>query len=494
MLGLTLTLTLSLPGPPPPALINRLGAEVYADREQAGRELIGFGPHALPALVQAARSHPDPEVRRRAADLVEVVSRSAEGVTRLAVTPVRLNYFRLPLVSAVADLRGRTGIPLVLADDVADPGRTVTLQTGELPPWEAVEQLCRAANLHERVQAEVPLGPVPGEPLVSLRRRSPVTSLYHPDAPALVPLVLADGAQSLPGDRSGGVRVQAVSADFPGHRIVRGAGVVHLVLDVSPIPVLAGGGRWEEVTRVKLRRAEDDRGRPVPATHCDPDEPSAEATTGWVVFGGGLAAPRLLAPPFGDAAARPASRPNPRLATISLRTDDRPTRSLSLLEGVVIGEVTLPNQPLVVVDNLQRAAGLGAGGSGDVRLAVLGIQTDPAGRTTVKVRVDTPNPWTFPRANRAGNLFNAPAFLPILSGPAASPAAAYRFTDAAGRPATPSGVIPGAGGDDGFRQSSELEFRFDRREGAGPPSRLVLVGEKTVPVEVPFRLRNVPLP
>ncbi len=493
MLGLAV-LVLAYPAPPPPALLDRLGAGAFAEREQAGRELTGYGPDALPALVHAVRSHPDPEVRRRAADLADKVARQAETAARLVVSPIRLDYAGVPLTAAVADLRGRTGIPLVLDADVADPGRSVTVHAGDLPPWEAVAQFCRAAGLHERVRAEVPIGPIPGEPLISLRRRSPTVGVFHPDAPALVPLVLADGFAPLPGDRSGGVRVQAVPADFPGHRVVRGVGVVHLCLDVSALPVLAGGGRWEEITQVKVRRAEDDHGRPIPAAHRDPAPEADAGSVGWVVFGGGLAAPGLLAPPFGDATGRPTTRPNPRLATVSLRTDDRPTRVLSVLDGVVVGEVTLPNQPLVSVDDLSRAVGHGSGGGGDVRLAVLGFATDPAGRTTVRVRVDTPNPWTFPRANRGVNLLNAPAFQPWLFGPTGSPAAAYRFSDAAGRPFTPSEVVPGQMGDDGFRQTTELQFRFDRRDGTGPPARLVLVGEKTVSVEVPFRLRDVPLP
>ena len=360
------------------------------------------------------------------------------------------------------------------------PDRPVTVR-GDMPPWEAVAALCRAAGLRERVTADVPVVRSPTQPQVRMT--------FHPDAPAAQPIVLEDGPPLLPGDRGGAVRVQAVPADFPGHRVVRGAGVVHLCLDVAPLPLLAGGGRWEEVTAVRIRRAEDDRGRPVPAAHPDPAEPEPRAD--WVAFGGGLAVPGLLAPPFADPHARPATRPNPRLATVALRTDDRPVRSLSVLDGTVVGEVTLPNQPLVVVNDLPRAAGHGGGGS-DVRLAVLSYLTDPAGRTTVRVRVDTPNPWTFPRANRAAGWQLAQGLQPALLGPAGNPAAAYRFTDAAGRAVAPSGVAAGTFGDDGFRQTGELEFRFDRV--AGVPARLVLVGEKAVPVEVPFRLRDVPLP
>ena len=485
MLGLA-ALVLSAPAPPPPDLIDRLGAPAFAAREQAGRELAGYGPDALSLLSRAAHTHPDPEVRRRADDLAGRIRRLVEDAARVAAPALKLDYTRVPLNVAVADLRSRTGLPLQL-----DPARPVTVRTGELPPWEAVEVFLQAADLHEVVRAELPLGPLPGESLVRLRPRPPSLSPFHQDAPAAVPVVLADRYAPLPGDRGGGVRVQAVPADFPGHRVVRGAGVVHLCLDVSPLPVLAAGGRWEEVTAVRLRHAEDEQGRPVPAAHRDLAEPEPQPQT--VVFGGVLLAPGLLAPPFGDVSGRPTTRPNPRLVSLALRTDDRPARRLGVLDGVVVGEVTVPNQPLVSVEDLVRAVRAGASGAGDVRLAVLGVTTDPAGRTTVRVRVDAPNPWNFPRANRAVNL-GLPGFGPPLFGPATNPLPAYRFTDAAGRPVSPSGAVPGAVGDDGFRQSTELDFRFDRRDGAGPPVRLVLIGEKTVPVEVPFRLRDVPLP
>jgi hypothetical protein len=490
MLGLA-ALALTFPAPPAPGLIDRLGAPTLAAREQAGRELTGHGADALPALHQAARSHPDPEVRRRAADLAERVGRLTEDAARVAVPPLAIDYAAVPLAVAVADLRGRTGIPLQLDESVADPARPVTVRVGPLPPWQAVEAFLRAAGLTEVVRAEVPAGAPPGEPLVRLRHRTPSVGVFHPEAPAAVPLVLADGHVTLPGDRSGGVRVQAVPADFPGHRVVAGAGVVHLVLDVTPLPALAGGGRWEGVTAVRVRRAEDDHGRPVPAAAREVMEP--ELTQSVVVFGGALAVPGLLNPPFGDAGGRPPSRPNPRLATVSLRPGDRPLTRLALLDGVVVGEVTVPNQPLAAVEDLPRAVGAPTVGD-EVRVAVLGCATDPVGRTTVRLRVEAPNPWVFPRANRAANLLFAPNFQGGLLGPVGNPAAAYRFTDLAGRAVTPSGVQAGAGADDGFRQSTEVDFRFDPRPGSGPPARLVVVGEKTVPVEVPFRLRDVPLP
>ena len=58
--------------------------------------------------------------------------------------------------------------------------------------------------------------------------------------------------------------------------------------EMTALPVLAGGGRWEEATGVRLTRAEDDAGRPVTAAHRDAAEPEVRAAE-WVVLGGGLA-------------------------------------------------------------------------------------------------------------------------------------------------------------------------------------------------------------
>src|SRR5580765_3323000 len=51
-------------------LIKRLGSEVYRDREEAHAELSKMGRLARPALVEAAASDADPEVRYRCSRLL----------------------------------------------------------------------------------------------------------------------------------------------------------------------------------------------------------------------------------------------------------------------------------------------------------------------------------------------------------------------------------------------------------------------------------------
>jgi hypothetical protein len=51
-------------------LIERLGSDLYAERQAATRALAITGPVALPALRQLLADSPDAEVRRRAAELI----------------------------------------------------------------------------------------------------------------------------------------------------------------------------------------------------------------------------------------------------------------------------------------------------------------------------------------------------------------------------------------------------------------------------------------
>src|SRR5947209_212661 len=80
-------------------LVRQLGSDLFAEREDASRRLQALGEPALEALHRAADSD-DPEVRRRARDLVAVIERGLYGelrrfeghtrpVWRVAVSPDR---------------------------------------------------------------------------------------------------------------------------------------------------------------------------------------------------------------------------------------------------------------------------------------------------------------------------------------------------------------------------------------------------------------------
>src|SRR5207248_56105 len=66
------------------ALVRRLGGDRFADRQEASRQLRAAGPRAAPLLVRALRDD-DPEVARRAEELLRDTRAPGPAVTRAAV-------------------------------------------------------------------------------------------------------------------------------------------------------------------------------------------------------------------------------------------------------------------------------------------------------------------------------------------------------------------------------------------------------------------------
>lgn len=155
--------------PDPTALVHRLGAPRFADREGASTELEKLGRQALPALRQAAGSG-DPEIRDRAASLIGRIERQR----LVRPTSVALDLKDVPLETALDALEARSGLALRV-DPSADPAwkaRKVTLQANEpIPFWQALDRICQAGGIRQ----STPLNPpsdrgerairlVPGDP------------------------------------------------------------------------------------------------------------------------------------------------------------------------------------------------------------------------------------------------------------------------------------------------------------------------------------------
>jgi hypothetical protein len=122
-------------------LIARLGAPRFADREAAASALEALGRAALPSL-QAARQHPDLEIRSRVNGLVIKI----EGALLLEPTPVRLDFQDRPVEEVIPEIARRAGIPLVY--NVRGPSRMITLLSERpVPFWEALDRLCEAGGL-----------------------------------------------------------------------------------------------------------------------------------------------------------------------------------------------------------------------------------------------------------------------------------------------------------------------------------------------------------
>lgn len=456
-----------------PALIGQLGSDQYADREAASRALERLGAAAIPALQAAARSD-NPEVRQRAEALVIRLKHTQDSITRLTPRRVQLDYRDIPLATAIKDLRVRTGLPILLDDThIAEPLRKITCQTADLPVWEALEAFCRAAELRELFTTDLNV-PKPVSP-----RRGEFVPPPDPKADS-VAIVLRDGKPDrLPGNRSTAVRVTALPPGFAGHKTILGTGDVTLCLDITPVP----GLNWQDVIGVKVSRVIDSSGR-TGAGGVENNPPRKFDPTGAVVFARPGVAFRF--DPNGNPV-MPETIPNPRVVPLPLRIATPTAHSLKRLDGVVYGEMMLLNQHLVTIPDLKKNSGKVFEGPDDLRVTVVEVREAPrGGQGLVRVQFEYPSPWL---ANLRKRGFN-PGWPELPHPPALT--RSLQAVDAAGKPfaVTTSGHTDFS--DDGLITIQAMQFTF--RGESGLPAKLVVVGPRSVYVEVPFVMENVQLP
>jgi hypothetical protein len=483
--------------PPSPVshteLVTKLGSDDFREREAAAVALEKAGSAALPALREATNST-NPEVRQRAQEIAFKLQRTVDSTSYIAPKKLALNYRDTPLGVAINDLKARTGLNITLdTNRIKNPLRTVTLVTGELPAWEALDQFCTAAGLKEVFRADLDL---PKQP----PRRGYVPPPQVP-APDAVPVVLIDGKNDkLPAARDSAMRVTVLPRAFPGHRVVLGTGETTLCFDIAPAP----GLNWQNVVGVKVKKLIDDADRPGGAGSPRPVLPGVfdfdgaggfggGGFGGGVVvfngpggfgggFGGGMIDPRTGMPIPAD------SLPNPRIVPVPLKIGTPTARTIKRLEGHVIGEIQLANQTLITLNNPTKNTGIAFDGPGEMRLTVNTIG-EPRGNfgITMQVTLQYPSLWSM-NARRG---FNPGGLWPEVPRPGTQMPTVQAY-DATGKlmPYSNSGFTDS--NDDGSLMIQQINMTF--RKDAGTPAKLVLVGPRPVVVEVPFVMENVPLP
>ncbi|AWM36488.1 hypothetical protein GobsT_57030 [Gemmata obscuriglobus] len=472
---------------PPPVvtasqLIERLGAGDFREREAATAALHKAGPGAIPLLREALKSD-DPEVRQRAAGVLFRLQRTAESTAMLAPKKLRLAYRATPLGTAVNDLSARTGVRIVLdTGRIANPLRTVTCETDELPAWEAIERFCAAAGLEEVHKLELELQKPP-------QGRRGYVSLPQPPSADAVPVTLADGTARLSGGRDTAVRVTALPRTFPGHRVTLGTGETTLCFDIAPAP----GLNWQDVIAVRVHKLIDDAGRPGSGGSTPPPPASGggEVVVAWGGAAGGAFMPAVGAARFDSRTGQPLlpdTVPNPRVVPVPLKLGTPTAKSIKRLEGCVVGEIHVPSQPLITISDPTKHVGRVFDGPGQTRLTVLSMN-EKGNVVTARVAIQYPSPWASSarRGRNPGGLWpEAPR------GPGMS--MTVQALDASGKvsPYQTLNIDFSDSGDGGQVLVQHLDLGF--RNAVGAPAKLVLVGPRPVVVEVPFVLENVPLP
>jgi hypothetical protein len=285
-------------------LIEQLGSDTFAEREKATRALDEVGEPALEALQKATRSS-EAEVRKRANSLVAAIEKRVESARHLKPTLVHLVARDRPVLEVLEDLRKQSGYNVVIQDPENKlKDRKITLDTGKVTFWKALELFCLKAELTEY------------NPALMMGTRA-----------ATVPL--PGGVAPMPGGPGGWVPAR-------GRGVLPGGGVV----PAPPAP--KGALRAEGKVEIKVVPPP----APAPAPAAPPAAPPpapAPVKVEIKVVPPPAPAPAPAAPP---AAPAPAPAPVP----VPVVLPGAPGMPLARLGGLGMTNVALdPNQPIVLL-------------------------------------------------------------------------------------------------------------------------------------------------
>jgi hypothetical protein len=437
-------------------LIEQLGSAKFDEREQANKDLDAIGVPALEALRKAAKGN-DAEISRRSAELVKGIEKRAETQIVLKPTKIHLVFKDTPVSEAVDELKKKTGYNIVLHDPENKlKDRKVTLDTGETTFWQAFDQFCEKAGIHEAGQQEllrqiqpvppgglVPPGgiqPVPPIKIQPIERApaqkidqaenagaglaadekpavetkpvappaaqpaQPVAPIGRPVPPRFVQqqpgqITVVDGKpESLATDYSGAVRIRAQTKQ----NLFGNAqdGEILFALEITPEPKIT----WQRLVGVKLDKAIDDNEQKLSEVM------QPNVVPGGIQFrAGGIAAPGF-APPM-----RGFINNLNQYSPVRLKKGDKPSKSIKELTGTVSAEVLGEPKTLITTDEILKAAGNTFKGEEGGSIKIISVDKDEkANQAKVIFEFEQPAGFTPPiNVNPGGPIRGGPVPIPL---------------------------------------------------------------------------------
>jgi hypothetical protein len=411
-------------------LVAQLNSSKYAQRVTAAKALEDIGAPALPALQRAAENG-ELEMRHRAAAIIERIEHRLAVAPLLTGSKIRLVYKDMPVLEAVSDLGAKLGWRVdVEGDRVPLHSRKITLDTGEVPFWEAFAQFCKAAGLVER--------------------KVPAVSDGKVLLPGRLALILGE-AKPLPTALAGPLRLRVLTADAAS-----GA----LVLEVAPqlkMPWL--GTRAVRITKVV---GADGQSLPLPEPYVASTPSDEDKTPDW----------RTSAP---------GTVFQPEVVRLELPAAIAQGTVLKEVHGTISGSAEVLRK-LAVVKNVMQATGksfalakttdglkvVNVKGNGDHVGVTLRIEGPLALAIIQEMSADA----------RLGKLRSLQCILLDAKGQA------WKVTQMSGNPAF----------DDNGDAFALVGILFERQPNQAAPGQLIVSGFVSTPLEFPFVLRDVSLP
>ncbi len=298
---------------------------------------------------------------------------------------------------------------------------------------------------------------------------------------------LKDGkSQAAPTSYAGAVRIRIVPNHPQVQSLPRVAGEVHLILEATPEPRLQN---FKLVGSPRIDKATDDQGQELivamdPAPNAG--NANAVAANAGVVF-------LEMSPQAASVS---------RAVPLRLKRGEKQAKSLKELTGSITAEALLPTEPLITMADIMKAAGKTTKGKSGGSMTVSAIEKLPNGDIQVKVAMqDIPgqNPignnivigggqavFRVQRVQIGGNMV-------VVRDGAANNSNMPKLLDAKGKEyrlaQVPEQSMHVANGN--ATVNVTLVYQAN---GADEPAQLVLMGQRTTTVQIPFSFKDVPLP
>jgi hypothetical protein len=483
------------PSPPPGTekidkLIGQLGSAMFMEREAATKALEALGAPALEALKKAAAGS-EPEARRRAVELIVRIERRLQTEQLLKPTMVHLVCQDAPVKEAVAQLAKKSGYNVTLSGEPAKyRDRKVTLDTGATTFWQALDRLCEKTGLREADRIEIRDGLIQeakGRRLVD----------------ALADVELTDGKwRDDPVHYAGAARVRCLppGTELSGQRKDMGEILFGLGVVLEPrVPL-------ERISSIRIDKALDDRGQDL-AQVMAAGAAVLPAQQVWLLNGPGL--PRAQ---IGT---------GPQKVAVRLKTATEPSRSIKELTGCILAEVRTPPEPVMTVDDILQAAGKTAKGKDSGSLTVLEATRLDDGQVRVRVDLQPPSGGNNNGLVLPGmRIMPAPGpVLPVIPPAKQAPGKGLQIQvqqvqvggarAVGGFTADPMGLSLEDDKGKAFQLinvpsrrfkianntvTHEITLMFKPQEKQGEPARLHYTSTRLVNIELPFTLKDVPVP
>jgi hypothetical protein len=461
-------------------LISQLGSAKFKERAAATQALEAIGGPALEALQHAALNS-DPEIGRRAQNLAHLIRKRTETAQFLAPLRLRLVYQGTSVLQAVEDFARKTGFAIEVSSQLRLVNRRITLDTGETSFWEAFDQFCQKAGLVEKIvspESDPQAPSVWGAARGRQRGVAPLVELPLNARGWDGRLVLTDGKPALvPTHYAGAVRFRALSAS--GSEARAGGDEIGFLLEITPQPKVV----WHNVIDLRIDKAVDENGQEL--------TPSQERRSEWsgsiVVANGGALWDAQTGRPISPI----------RDIPISFKSGEKVSRLLTEVKGVVVAQVETAPQAIITVENLFKSVGRTFLGEEGESLKLIEVNRQAGGDMHVRFELidgsSANAPWVMRRGVMRPRMLIANGM--VRRGVAAEDSAAplnVLLQDANGHnfPVRNRDVEPLIKGNTLLR---EIALTYCCGIGLGEPSKLVYSGRRTINIEIPFTLRDVPL-